>query len=91
MQEREEKLDKKFANMMFAFNLNTDQSVETTTKEIIIQANNLHAVVGTLVYKIQMSNQRMQGIIQNLTTQYQEILQQSQAPSTSMHITRPPL
>ena len=91
MQEWEERLDGKFATMVSTINLNTDRRTEEATDKIITQANNLHAIVGTLAYEIQMSNQRMQGIVQNLTTQYPEILQRPQAPSTSMHTTAPAL
>lgn len=55
MQEWEEKLDGKFATMVSAINLNTDRQVESSTDKIIAQATNLHAIVGTLAYEIQMS------------------------------------
>lgn len=62
----EEKLDTKLATLTSSINLNTDQSVETTTKILKHQATNIRTLVGSMALEFQLSNQHMQGLVNNL-------------------------
>ena len=94
MQNWKEKHKGILATIVSTINLNTNHQVELATNKITAQTTNLHVIIGTLAYEIQLSNQHMQGIVQDLTAQYPEILQHPpplEALSTSMHTTTSPL
>ena len=93
IKEFEDKLEEKFGSLTTSINHHTDRRHETTTTTITNHTTNLHALLGTIAQEFQLSNIRMQGIIQGLSTAAPATLRQSAPPPTpnGLHTTAPPL
>lgn len=77
----EEKLDGKLATLASSINLNIDQRVETAMDILNHQAYTphttyTHTLVGSMAMEFQLSNQQMQGIVNNLATSLPHLYQQ---------------
>ena len=93
IKEFEDKLEEKFGSLTTSINHHTDRRHKTTTITITNHTTNLHTLLGTIAQEFQLSNIRMQGIIQGLSTATPATLRQSAPPPTphGLHTTTPPL